>query len=99
MSRLDPKDPAEKKLLVFSFANQVEAGVAIASATVAVLVQTGTDATPAAMLDGVPLINGSDVLQRLQGGISGVDYHLRCLATDGSGLVHLVSAVLPVKAL
>jgi hypothetical protein len=39
------------------------------------------------------------VLQRLQGGISGVDYHLRCLATDGSGLVHLVSAVLPVKAL
>ena len=99
MSRMDVKDPAEKKLVVFSFANQIEPGASIANASVQVLMATGSDPNPAAMLDGAPVINGAEVMQRIQGGISGTDYSLRCLATDSAGLVHLVSAKLPVKTL
>ena len=40
-----------------------------------------------------------EVLQRVTGGLHQCDYKLRCLATDSSGLVHLIVATLPVRNL
>lgn len=97
--RLDTKDPAERKLVVFDFANQLEPGIAIASTTVQVTLASGVDATPAALLDGAATIANDRVLQRVVGGANEALYQLRCLATDASGLVHLVSTLLPVRNL
>jgi hypothetical protein len=97
--KLDTKDPAERKLVTFDFANQLEPGIAIASATLTVTVAQGIDADPSALLDGASTLANDKVLQRVAGGVSGTLYQLRCLATDASGLVHLISTLLPVRTL
>lgn len=97
--RLGTKDPAERKLVVFEFADQLEPGIAIASVAVTSTLANGTDPTPAALLDGAASIANDKVLQRVVGGVDGALYQLRCLATDASGLVHLISTLLPVRTL
>jgi hypothetical protein len=99
ITRLDTKDPAERKVITFDFANQLEPGVAIASTTLQVEVVQGTDPSPAALLEGAASLRPAEVLQRVAGGVSGAVYQLRCLATDASGLVHLVTTLLPVRRL
>jgi hypothetical protein len=99
ITRLPTKDPAERKVVTFEFANQLEPGIAIASTTLQVAVVQGTDPNPAALLEGAPSLRPDEVLHRVAGGVSGAVYQLRCLATDASGLVHLVSTLLPVRNL
>lgn len=97
--RLPPKDPAEKKIVRFEFALEVEAGRTISSVTIGVTTAAGVDAAPAAVLLGSPTIDNVNlyVLQRVQAGLANCDYQMRALATDNDGLVHLVPATLPVR--
>jgi hypothetical protein len=91
-----PKDPEETKVVRFSFASELETGATLASAQMSITAVSGIDYTPAALLLGGPVIVGSDVLQRVQGGLDGVTYQLRVKANDNTGLVHVVSAQLLV---
>lgn len=94
------KDPAERKLLRFGFAGDLVAGETIASvAPIEVSVLTGTDADAATVLDGAPVISVGthEVLQWVRGGVDGVHYGIRCLATGSAGGVHLASGRLRVR--
>lgn len=87
------KDPAESIVLEFDFSSEL---AAVSSATVAVSVYEGADATPAAMLDGAVQISGASVFQRIEGGVAGVSYTMRCVATSGSDVL-VRSDMMPVR--
>lgn len=93
------KDPAESLLVAtFAYANELQAGESIASAAITCTVLSGTDPSPASMLVGSPQISGSNVLQNFSGGVDGVTYTLRCVATmSPTGRVLVRAATLPVR--
>lgn len=94
----EAKDPAEKLTATFDFSNEIAGGESISSASLACTVISGTDASPEQVLNGAATISGSSVLQPFQGGISGVTYDLRCVATLSSGRVLVLAATLPVRS-
>lgn len=88
------KDPAESIVVEFDFSSEI---AAVSSASVAVAIYgSGTDPDAATVLDGAAQISGTSVYQRVQNGVHGVDYALRCLATSGSDIL-LRSDVMPVR--
>lgn len=91
---LPDKDPAESVVVEFAFDGEL---AAIDSAVVAVTLAAGTDAAPAALLDGLPQIQGASVLQRISGGVADANYRLHCTATHGED-VRVRAGVLPVRA-
>ena len=94
------KDPAERKLLKFEFATEIEPGQTIQTLERTITTVAGTDASPALVLDGVPQIDNPNLLalQPVKDGLDGCDYEIRMLATDSAGLKHLIVARLPVRA-
>ena len=70
----------------------------IVSATVAITVETGIDPTPQALAQGVPVIRGTVVSQRVTGGVAGTVYRLSFQATTDTGQVFEEVAYLPVIA-
>lgn len=97
MNNVGPKHPGETKVVRFSYSKDLEATATLASAVVSCSVDSGTDAAAAAVLVGLPQMLGQEVLQRVTGGLDGVSYHLECLATDSTGLVHASQAVMDVR--
>lgn len=97
--RLPNKDPSEIKLLRFQFKDDIQPGTTIALVELSVAAVSGVDPAVADVLQGAAQINNAalEVLQAVRLGVDGVDYELRCLATDSGGLKHLVSAALPVR--
>ena len=95
---LQPKDPGEIKIVRFQFGGDVGES-SISTVDVQAFVVEGEDPSPSSFLSGVPAISGTDVLQRVTGGLDGCDYNLRCFATDSAGLKHLISCVIPVCTL
>ena len=92
------KDPAEVLVAAFDYSDDLDAGETIASALLSASVQLGLDADPAALLSGLPTISAGVVLQPFHGGVDGVIYTLRCVATlDPSGRVLALAANLPVR--
>ena len=91
---LPDKDPAESVVVEFAFDGEL---VAIDSAVVAVTLVAGIDATPAALIVGLPQIQGTSVLQRISGGVVDANYRLLCTATRGAD-VRVRAGVLPVRA-
>lgn len=87
------KDPSESVVVEFDFEGEL---TSIVSAVVTNTVHDGSDASPSSMLYGTPQIDGTKVLHRVQGGVSGVTYKLRCVATSGMDVI-VRSALLPVK--
>lgn len=91
------KDPAEKVWATFAYAPALEASETIQSAALTVSLKQGSDATPAAILDGAAvLLAGGRVMQRIQGGVNGASYLVRCAATTSTGRVLLLAGVVPV---
>ena len=90
---IDPKDPAEKYPVEFDFSAVMSS---VTAATVTVSVVGGYDASPSGILDGLPQITGSKAYQRVQAGVAGCIYKLRCEATDGT-TVYAVTSALPVR--
>lgn len=95
---LTPKSAQEIEVFTFDYYNLLSIGETLVSAAVSVTVSTGTDANPSAMLDGAPQIQGSQVLQLLQGGLSGVTYNLNCLVTTSKNQKLLLTGSLQVTA-
>lgn len=87
------KDPDEKFAIEFDFARLA---ATVDSAVVEVALLSGTDATPATVLDGAPQVTGAKVYQRVKAGVAGCNYRLRCEATSGAD-VWALAATLPVR--
>jgi hypothetical protein len=102
MKQLSSVNPGETKTpLTFDFTSYLVQGETVTSAVCNVDVWAGTDASPSAILDGsATIVGGTTALQRVTGGIDGVDYRVRCLATtvgvSPARTIALVS-LLPVR--
>lgn len=102
MKILLPKDPGERKPLLFTFEGDLDVGEAITLVTIdTVQVHAGVDPTPGAILDTAPLLlpQARQVLQWVSGGLADVDYGIRCFVTGAKGGVHIASCRLPVRRL
>lgn len=87
------KDPNEGIVVTFAFAALTNT---ITSATVAIEVQSGNDTNPAAMLSGMAVVSGTNVSQRVIGGVAGCTYHLRCTIQTPDGSTYVLGNTLPV---
>ena len=97
MTPLGPKDPEELKIIHFPFGGELESGETLSVLVISCAIQSGVDAAAAAMPSGAPIVVGSDVYQRVQAGVDGASYLIRCKATSSTGLVHVLAALLDVK--
>lgn len=86
---LGPKDPDSTEYFRFDYTNdsRFATGETIISATVTVTVMNGRDSNASALLSGPVIISGLTVSQLITGGILGVTYDIKCLATTSSGQV------------
>lgn len=95
---VEAKHVAEKVPLRFPFANEIPAGVVIASVQRSLRVKRGSDANPGAVLWGEAAIatDVGEVSQRVQGGVAGAVYLVVMTATLSNGLVLVRAIELPV---
>lgn len=80
-----PKLVGETASLVFDFASRLAAGETISTQVVAASVYSGVDATPSAIISGSATASGTQVTQKITGGVSGVIYELLCTITTSGG--------------
>jgi hypothetical protein len=93
------KTPGEKVTARFDFTKDLDDGDAIESIEFVVTVLAGVDASPQNILDGLPVLKGARVFQRLQGGLADCSYLVECRASTAQGNLLILARVLPVKAL
>ena len=96
---LGPKDPEEIKVMKFAFARELAGATIAVVESVTPSVYKGTDPNPGAVALGAPVVSGTDVLQRMQGGLHGVAYKWRAKVTDSNGNVHVVTDWVLVQTL
>lgn len=98
VARFWPVRAGEAVTLAFDFAPELPAGVFVASAGLSsVEVLAGEDEAPEAMLSGLATAAGAKVLQRVVGGVVGVDYLVVARAVLSDGQAREFAAVLPVR--
>lgn len=91
---LDPKYPAEIIPYTFDFAKLTTAPI---SPVVAVARHSGNaDANPAALLSGSPQVIGSQVRQKITGGVAGTNYTITCQVDTAAGERYVLEGVLRV---
>lgn len=71
--------------VTFDFLSQLAQGETLSAAAVTCAVYSGTDANPSALVSGVATISGSQVTQKIAGGLLGVLYELTCSVTTSAG--------------
>lgn len=75
------KTVGESATLAFPFASRLGVGVTISTKVVTCTVYSGVDAAPANVISGAAGSSGSDVTQKVTGGVLGVIYYLLCTIT------------------
>lgn len=90
---LSSKAPDEIIPVTFEFSGLVTAIDSVLS--IEITVQSGTDASPSALILGSPSVSGTDVTQLVQVGVDGVVYQIRALIQSGQ-LKYALKAYLPV---
>jgi len=94
-TRFTPKDPAEQVVIGFDYS---KLGTPSAP-DVTVVVLSGDDPAPDNIKQAAATIDGTWVLQPVHGGIDGVEYGLRCLASvTGRHGKLLIDGILQVRA-
>lgn len=96
MRRFPQLDPAARRVLAFNFGADIAPGDSLSSTTVTPTLQAGTDATPAELLIGQPVIQGARVLQMAAGRDHGNAYTLKCIASTTGGEILTLSAVITI---
>ena len=96
---LGPKDPEEIKVIKFPFARELNGATLATVTSVTPTTFSGVDASPGAVALGGAVISGTDVLQRMQGGLSGVVYKWRAVVVDSNGNKHVVTELVLVQTL
>ena len=94
MRRFPQLDPAARRVLAFNLAADLAPGDSLSSAIVVPTLQAGTDATPAELLVGQPVIQGVRVLQLANGRADGNAYTLKCIASTAAGEILTLTAVI-----
>ena len=97
----DEKDPAEKWILEFDCSLDLAAGEALTGTpTVTVTLESGTDPTPNATLNGAPTLGNSNksIFQPVQAGVHMCKYKFRasCATTNANKLL-VIAGILPVR--
>lgn len=82
-----PKRVGETEVFTVDFAQLLGQGETITSAVWACTVKEGTDAAPAIMIYGAASISGSQVSQKIRGGVANVYYAPICTASTSAGQV------------
>ena len=93
MTTITQKDPAEAFAVEFDFTALL---ANINSTSCVASLSNGSAAAPGEILDGTAQIVGTKVRQRVDSGLVGRDYEIRCTASDGVETYVLV-AILPVR--
>lgn len=91
------KDPAESFPVGFDFSGDMAAMETVTGVALTVTVLRGTDAAPEAMLLGAAQMAGTRVMQSITGGVTGVIYAFKCVATTSAGQTLVRAARLPVS--
>ena len=86
---LGPKDPDSVEFFKFDYIhdNRFETGETITSASISVTVVRGKDPNADNLLSGAVAISGLTVSQLIVGGVVGVVYALKCLATTSNSQI------------
>lgn len=90
------KITTENEQFTFDFSPVLGSTETISSATCTVEVKEGTDPSPSSIKVGSPTISGSQVAQRISGGLDGVIYRLEMTATTSLTNVYTIVADLQV---
>jgi hypothetical protein len=90
------KITTENEQFTFDYSPVLGLTETILSATCTVEVKEGTDPNPSAIKVGSPSISGSQVAQRISGGLDGVIYRLQMTATTSATNVYTIVGDLPV---
>lgn len=89
------KYPGETVTVTFDFS---DLATACANPVVTIAVESGVvDDSAASMISGSAQISGTNILQRVVGGIAGNTYKLMCQIDDADGERWIVAADLEVK--
>lgn len=91
---LDETDPSENPIVEFDFSGELTAP---SSAVIYVTPINGADQGAASMLIGSAQFSGASVFQRVKPNLSGINYKLRCEATQGDD-VRVRVGILPARA-
>lgn len=99
--RVSALDIEEGAVLEFDYTAELPTGVTISSAAITVDVRTGTDPTPAALLNGAAQVQtgGKVVLQAVEGAGVSAEYAVRCVAACSDSLPRVMSMLMPVRRL
>lgn len=92
-TQLPETDPDENPIVEFDFTGELAAP---ASAVISVTPINGADPGAASMLIGSAQFSGASVFQRVKPNIAGINYKLRCKATQGDD-VRVRVGILPAR--
>ena len=88
MRQFSPIDSNEVVTLTSDFSADLQSGeILTGTPTFTLLVASGTDATPAARLNGAPQISGVYVLQSVKTCVSGTNYYALAICSTSAGRV------------
>lgn len=94
---LPRKSISEDLEVLFGFQDQMPFGTTISGTDITVIVASGVDPNPTAILDGSPsLVDTYFIKQNLTGGVGGVTYLLTCSVAVSGGLLLSRQAYLAV---
>lgn len=91
------KVTGERRVMTFDFTDELQPTETVIGASISVVLLGGTDATPAALLDGAQQVATPLVMQAVHAGVAGCNYGVLCLATTSTGNVLAAAGVLPVR--
>lgn len=92
-TQLPETDPDENPIVEFDFAGELTAP---ASPVITVTPINGADPSATAVLVGPAQISGTSVFQRVKPNLAGINYKLRCKATQGDD-VRVRVGILPSR--
>ena len=90
------KITTENEQFTFDFSTVMSTSETISSATSAVEVVSGTDASPNTILVGTPVASGQQVAQRIYNGLDGVIYRIEITIITSLANTYSLVADLPV---
>mgnify|MGYP001586745624 CR=1 FL=1 len=82
--------------LTADFLSQLALSETLTAITTSIVVSSGTDATPSAVLDGLPTTSGSVATQVVTAGVSGVIYLINFNGTTSAGNELIIQTYLAV---
>jgi len=97
-TRLPVKGTHESVVLVFDFSASSAASITVQLMEVSIELGVGVDPNVSSFATGAPQVSGTKVLQRVTGGVDGLDYRVECTVLTDTGDTLSVASIVPVRA-